>query len=925
MGLFIGYTMTLLSGMRASSLALEENAVSTIKFEIPQGAHFSFEGPLGGRIQANLQNWLLTTPEANPGLLEMFRIRDRRPVPDLVPWAGEFVGKYLISAIQARRMVHSEPLDALLKQVIRDLINSQAEDGYLGPFREEERLLGHWDLWGHYHGMLALMMWHEDTGDTEALACVVRAAHLICDTFLDSGKRVLDTGSPEMNMAVIHALGRLYRLTREDRILRMMNEIEKDWEKAGDYFRQGVEGKEFYLMPRPRWESLHDIQGLLELYQITGDERYATALENIWWSINRHDRHNSGSFSTGEQAMGDPYAPGAIETCCTIAWMALSVDVLRLTAHSIVADELERALWNAVMASQHPSGRWWTYNTPMDGVRMASAHSIVFQARQGTPELNCCSVNGPRGLGMLSEWAFMLGPDGPVINFYGPCSAQLVLPNGTGLTVREETDYPVSGEIKIHLGLKAPAEFTLRARIPHWTRTCAVKVNGEESPKVPPGQYARIRRTWQDGDILTLSLDLAPRIESGERACANKVSVYAGPLLLAFDSHFNEMDCDEIPTLNAKEFRCGRTEVEDRFQPLIAFRCDGMDGRKIVLVDFATAGAHGTTYQSWIPAVHALPAPFYLISPGQGQRIGKGPFRFSWTSMLRGPSRTERHDLVISRTPDMLQAVVRENGIQGKSYVLDRELSAGDYYWTVFRYNEAGATKNALGPHRFVMDPSTENLPLPPDPESESFPEDGLALSCPLNADGTPSRGTLEKATDLVPTQDRKGQEGHAVRFNGDTSGATYLLPYFPEDDYSVTGWVCPEGLPFPHLGQIFSAWAGGMDDPLRVTIQGDQLFARMEASGAFLSTPGVPVFDGQWIHVAAVKHDEALDLYVAGELKGSAKVPATVFSASQAVGLGMNPRYTGENERFRGRMEDISFHTKALSPEEIRKEAEEG
>ena len=41
----------------------------------------------------------------------------------------------------------------------------------------------------------------------------------------------------------------------------------------------------------------------------------------------------------------------------------------------------------------------------MDGVREASAHTIVFQARAGTPELNCCSVNGPRVLGMLGEWA----------------------------------------------------------------------------------------------------------------------------------------------------------------------------------------------------------------------------------------------------------------------------------------------------------------------------------------------------------------------------------------------------------------------------------------------------------------------------------------------------------------------------------------
>ena len=66
--------------------------------------------------------------------------------------------------------------------------------------------------------------------------------------------------------------------------------------------------------------------------------------------------------------------------------MALSIDMLRLTGDPLVADELELSTFNAVFGAQSPTGRWWTYNTPMDGHRRASAHDIVFQARAGTPE-----------------------------------------------------------------------------------------------------------------------------------------------------------------------------------------------------------------------------------------------------------------------------------------------------------------------------------------------------------------------------------------------------------------------------------------------------------------------------------------------------------------------------------------------------------
>ena len=51
---------------------------------VPQ-AKFKFGGVLGQRLDANVNNWLLRAPQANPGMLEMFRLRDRQPAPNLVP------------------------------------------------------------------------------------------------------------------------------------------------------------------------------------------------------------------------------------------------------------------------------------------------------------------------------------------------------------------------------------------------------------------------------------------------------------------------------------------------------------------------------------------------------------------------------------------------------------------------------------------------------------------------------------------------------------------------------------------------------------------------------------------------------------------------------------------------------------------------
>ena len=579
-------------------------------------ARYHFDGLIGQRIQANVENWLLTAPAANPGMIQMFHLRDRKPVPALVPWAGEFVGKYLISAIQALRMTSRSELREVVSEAVLELIASQAENGYLGPFPRVTQLKANWDLWGHYHCLLALLMWHETTGDAMALNAARKAADYICSMFLESNLRVLDAGSPEMNMAIIHALGWLHRVTAEPRYLRMMREIEKDWEQAGDYLRTGLAGVDFFQTPKPRWESLHDLQGLTELFLITGDTRYRTAFTHHWRSIQKWDRRNTGGFSSGEQATGNPFAPTAIETCCTVAWMALSIDMLRLTGDSRVADELELSTFNAAAGAQHPSGRWWTYSTPMNGVREASTQAIVFQARAGTPELNCCAVNGPRSLGMLSDWAIMKTTNGLAMNYFGPGSFQGKLPDHTPIALEVESDYPLAKRVNIRVEPLAARRFSLQLRIPEWSHSTVVRLNNAAVANVVPGRYLEIHRRWRPGDRIMMDFDLALRSMPGEREASGRVAVYRGPLLLAFDQRHNEFDEDAIPALELQKFG----EAKDAFrrsrndsrtaQPWILVDMPAKDGRLVRLSDFANAGASGTRYVSWLP----------FITPGSVQR-----------------------------------------------------------------------------------------------------------------------------------------------------------------------------------------------------------------------------------------------------------------------------------------------------------------
>ena len=57
----------------------------------------------------------------------------------------------------------------------------------------------------------------------------------------------------------------------------------------------------------------------------------------------------------------------------------MTVEMLKLTGDPVVADELELSTLNSAMGLFSPSGRWSTYNTPMDGDRKANFHEIVFR------------------------------------------------------------------------------------------------------------------------------------------------------------------------------------------------------------------------------------------------------------------------------------------------------------------------------------------------------------------------------------------------------------------------------------------------------------------------------------------------------------------------------------------------------------------
>ena len=110
-----------------------------------------------------------------------------------------------------------------------------------------------------------------------------------------------------------------------------------------------------------------------------------------------------------------------------------------------------------------------------------------------------------------STYAYGRSARGVWVHLYGGSTLDTTLPDDRRVRLRQETNYPWEGRVKI-IGEAGPkGETSLCLRVPGWDEGAALSVNGGPVA-VTPGRYAEVRRAWADGDAVELTLPLRPRL-----------------------------------------------------------------------------------------------------------------------------------------------------------------------------------------------------------------------------------------------------------------------------------------------------------------------------------------------------------------------------------------------------------------------------
>src|SRR5262249_30819002 len=145
------------------------------------------------------------------------------------------------------------------------------------------------------------------------------------------------------------------------------------------------------------------------------------------------------------EAFGDDYelpnARAYTETCAAIGSMMWNWRMLLVTGEARYADLMEWTLYNAFLPGLSLDGRSYFYVNPLadDGRHR----------RQPWFECACCPPNIARTIASLTGYFCTVVDDAIQIHLYGQGTADVALPDGRTVRLRQQTRYPWDGDVAI--------------------------------------------------------------------------------------------------------------------------------------------------------------------------------------------------------------------------------------------------------------------------------------------------------------------------------------------------------------------------------------------------------------------------------------------------------------------------------------------
>lgn len=497
--------------------------------------------------------------------------KEGRPNKPHVFWESD-IAKWMEAAAYSLR-VHPDPeLEAQLEEVVSLLACAQQSDGYLNtyytvaePGRRWSNLRDKHELYCAGHLIEAAVAHFETTGRRAFLDIVCEYADHIDSAFgRDPGKKRGYCGHPEIELALV----RLFRATGESRYLKLAEYFINERGAKPHYFDEealarGEDPKTYWAKTREYTQSHAPVReqtravghavrslylycGMTDVARETGDKTLLEACSRLWESVYRRQMYITGGIGSSRENEGFTYDydlpndTAYAETCAAIASVFWNHRLLQWRCDSRFADEMERALYNGVLSGVSMDGKGFFYVNPLEmhAEEIAPDDPYLKAHRVGWFNCACCPPNIARLLASFGQYIYSETDRDIAIHLYVQSRTDCKVA-GRHVRIRQETEYPWKGRIRLEVEPQSPVEFCLRLRVAGWARSHDLLLNGKLSGGDIENGYVTLRRRWERGDVVELILPMpVERVHAHPNVRNNfgRVALQRGPIVYCVES-----------------------------------------------------------------------------------------------------------------------------------------------------------------------------------------------------------------------------------------------------------------------------------------------------------------------------------------------------------------------------------------------------
>lgn len=449
---------------------------------------------------------------------------------------------------------HPDPaLDKQLDDLITTFAAAQQPDGYLYTFytinkeldQRFTNLKDKHELYCAGHLIEAAVAHHQATRKRNLLDIAIKFADLLDNTF-GADKRHDVPGHEEIELALF----KLADETGEARYRKLGEFFVNERGRAdcgrklyGDYHQDSKPVVDSTEVIGHAVRQMYLLCAATDMAHVHRDAAHISAVDRLWEDLTVRKMYVTGGVGAKHEgeAFGEafdlPNESAYAETCAGIGAMMWNHRMNLLHGDAKYFDALERTLYNGFLSGVSLSGDKFFYVNPLA--------STGKHHRTPWFDCACCPPNVLRFMANLPTLAYATSyntqtkVDRVYVNLFTSGSANFTLNDGSKITLKQETNYPWDGKVKLTFTSDVSRLLELCVRLPAWAKDPTITINGNAGDETKAHGYAVLAGTWHSGDVVELTLPMPiERVKADPRVKANvgRIALQRGPVVYCVEA-----------------------------------------------------------------------------------------------------------------------------------------------------------------------------------------------------------------------------------------------------------------------------------------------------------------------------------------------------------------------------------------------------